>query len=53
MNRTKPATAKRLELMEEKGIPMIPITQPLEMSLESDEDYLENMRKREGRDPIE
>jgi len=39
--------------LEEKGIPILPITHPLEFNLESDEDYLEEMKKRGGRDPAE
>lgn len=42
-----------MEAMEEKGIPMIPITHPLEMELETEEEYLEEMRKRGGRDPVD
>jgi sulfite oxidase len=46
-------TAKRLRLLEEKGIPMVPITHPLEFDLETEEEYIEEMKKREGRDPVE
>ncbi|KAF2117113.1 Oxidoreductase, molybdopterin-binding domain-containing protein [Lophiotrema nucula] len=53
MNRLKPATAKRLKQCEERGISILPITQPLEMDVETEEEYLEEMKKREGRDPIE
>lgn len=50
---SKPLTAARLKLLEEKGIPMIPITQPLEIDLESQEHWEEEMRRRGGRDPVE
>jgi sulfite oxidase len=53
INRRKPATAKRLKQCEEKGIPMVPITQPLEFDLETAEEYLEQMKLRQGRDPEE
>jgi sulfite oxidase len=39
--------------MKERGIPMIPITHPLEMDLQSNEEYLEEMKKKGGRDPVE
>jgi sulfite oxidase len=39
--------------LEEKGLTILPITHPLELELESNEEYLEEMKKREGRDPIE
>jgi len=32
---------------------MVPITHPLEFDLETEEDYLAEMKKREGRDPEE
>ncbi|KAH7054419.1 Oxidoreductase, molybdopterin-binding domain-containing protein [Macrophomina phaseolina] len=53
VNKTRPATAKRLKLLEEKGIPFTPITKPLEFDLESDEDYLANMKAQGGREPKE
>ncbi|KAF2123526.1 molybdopterin binding oxidoreductase [Dothidotthia symphoricarpi CBS 119687] len=53
VNRTKPMTAKRLKLMEEKGVSMLPLTRPMEFDLETEEEYLEEMKKRGGRDPIE
>ena len=53
INRSKPQTAKRLKQLEEEGAPLLPITQPLEFALESDEEYLEEMKKRGGRDPME
>jgi len=53
INRSRPATAARLKMLEENGIPLLPITQPIEMNLESDEEYDKEMAKRKGRDPIE
>lgn len=53
VNRTKPATAARLKVMEEKGIPLTPITRPLQIDLETEEDYEEVMKAMNGRDPLE
>ncbi|CAI6331907.1 unnamed protein product [Periconia digitata] len=53
VNRTKPATARRLKQLEERGQSMVPITQPPEFDLETEEEYLEIMRKKGGRDPEE
>lgn len=53
MNKTKPATAKRLKQLEEHGASILPLTRPIPFDLETEEEYLEEMRKREGRDPIE
>ena len=53
INKSKPVTARRLEALENAGIPMVPITHPLEIDLESQEDYDEIMVKRGGRDPKE
>lgn len=53
VNRSKPATAKRLKQLEERGASMLPLTRPLPFDLETEEEYLEEMKKREGRDPIE
>lgn len=53
VNKTRPATAKRLKLLEEKGIPFTPLTRPLELDLESEEDYSANMKAQGGRDPKE
>ncbi|CAO2658343.1 Nn.00g060660.m01.CDS01 [Neocucurbitaria sp. VM-36] len=53
VNKSKPATAKRLKQLEEKGASILPLTRPLPFDLETDEEYLEEMKKREGRDPIE
>ncbi|KAL1304367.1 hypothetical protein AAFC00_003370 [Neodothiora populina] len=53
INRSKPLTAARLQLLKEKNIPMVPITHPLEVDLESQEHYDEEMARRGGRDPSE
>ncbi|KAJ4376377.1 hypothetical protein N0V83_001660 [Neocucurbitaria cava] len=53
VNKSKPATAKRLKQLEEKGASILPLTRPLPFDLETEEEYLEEMKKREGRDPIE
>lgn len=51
VNKTKPATAARLAEIEAKGVSFNPLTMPLEWSLESEEDYLKNMRKH-PREPL-
>lgn len=53
INRSHPATAKRLKLLEEKHTPIVPITHPMEFDLETKEEYEEQMRLRGGRDPLE
>ncbi|KAF2806163.1 uncharacterized protein BDZ99DRAFT_490130 [Mytilinidion resinicola] len=53
INHSRPATAARLKWLEEEGITILPITQPIELSLESDEDYDREMERKKGRDPIE
>ena len=53
INRSRKVTAERLKLLEEKGMSILPITQPLEFDLESDEHYDAEMRARGGRDPAE
>ncbi|KAF2145172.1 uncharacterized protein K452DRAFT_356473 [Aplosporella prunicola CBS 121167] len=53
INRSKPVTAARLELLKKKGIPIVPITHPLEIDLESEEDYTRRMRAQGGREPDE
>jgi sulfite oxidase len=39
--------------LEEKGVPIVPITHPMEFDLQSEEDYMEEMKKQGGRDPLE
>lgn len=53
INKSKPVTAARLKLLEEKGISIVPITKPLEFDLESDHDWKMAMQARGGRDPEE
>jgi sulfite oxidase len=53
INKSRPATAKRLKALEERGVSILPITRPLPFDLETDEEWLEIMKKRQGRDPIE
>ncbi|KAI9709782.1 MAG: hypothetical protein M1820_003185 [Bogoriella megaspora] len=53
INRSKPSTAKRLKYLENNGIPLLPITQPLHIDLETDEEYDEEMARQGGRDPEE
>lgn len=53
INRSRPATAARLKMLEEKGLSITPITKPLEFDLESDEEWRANMIARDGRDPEE
>ena len=53
VNRSKPKTAKRLKQLEEKGLDLLPITKPLPLDLESDEEYDTEMKKRKGREPEE
>lgn len=53
MNKTRPVTAERLKMVEEKGLSMYPLSRPLEIDLESDEHWHQEMEKRGGRDPLE
>ena len=53
VNKSKPATARRLKAMKERGMPFEPVTKPLEMELESDGEYEREMERRGGRDPVE
>ena len=53
MNRSRKQTADRLRFLEEKGLSMLPITNPIEFDLESDEHYDAEMEARQGRDPAE
>lgn len=46
-------TAKRLKQFEDKGLPFLPLTRPVPFDLETDEDYIKEMKKRNGRDPTE
>ena len=54
INKKRPDTAARLAYCEKLGIPMLPITQPLPIELESEEHYQAEMEKRGWRrDPKE
>ena len=53
VNRSHQATAKRLALLDKKGVDLLPITKPLEIDLEEDEEYETEMQRRGGRDPEE
>lgn len=53
VNKTKPQTARRLKQLEEHGTSILPLTRPVPFDLETEEDYLEEMKKRGGRDPVE
>ena len=46
-------TARRLKQLEEHGLLMIPITHPIEFDLETEEEYMREMKLRQGRDPVE
>lgn len=46
INKTRPATRARMALMEAHGVMSFePLTLPLEFGLESEEEYLEKMRR--------
>ncbi|MCJ1393642.1 hypothetical protein MMC18_006517 [Xylographa bjoerkii] len=53
VNKSKPATARRLKALEEKGLSLLPITKPLPIDLEGDDDYDLEIQRRKGRDPQE
>lgn len=53
INRARAATRQRLQELEDRGLSITPITQPLEFDLESDEHYNEVMEAKKGRDPAE
>jgi sulfite oxidase len=53
VNKTRPATRKRLDAPEKRGASLLPITAPLPMEQESDEDYAAVMAKIHYRDPAE
>lgn len=53
VNRSKPRTAARLKQMEAAVEPLLPLTRPLGIAPETDEEYEAAMRKRGGRDPID
>ena len=51
MNRSRPETAKRLALLEEHGADIKNLSQPFELSLEGEEEYLEAYHHHE-REPL-
>lgn len=53
VNKSHPATAKRMAQLEQKGIDFLPITKPLPVDLEEDDEYETEMQRRHGRDPEE
>jgi sulfite oxidase len=53
VNRSRPATARRLRQFEERGVPFLPLTQPVPFDLETEEEYAREMREQGGRDPEE
>jgi len=53
VNRSHPATAKRLQALDENGIDFLPLTKPLPIDLEGDDEYETEMQRRGGRDPEE
>jgi sulfite oxidase len=46
-------TAKRLKQFEEKGQSIWPITRPIPFDLQTEEEYLNEMKLQGGRDPEE
>ena len=53
MNTQRAATRKRIEYCKQHGLSLLPITQPLEIDLEDEDHYAEEMLKMGGRDPDE
>ncbi|KAF5313227.1 hypothetical protein D9619_003582 [Psilocybe cf. subviscida] len=45
VNRSKPATTRRLKDLDERGVDFNPLTRPLEFALEDEDKYLAAMRK--------
>jgi sulfite oxidase len=45
VNRSRSETAARLKFLDEHGLTFEPLTRPIEASLETEEDYLESVRK--------
>jgi sulfite oxidase len=40
-------------MYEDAGVDFLPLTRPAPFDLETEEEYLEEMARREGRDPVE
>lgn len=53
VNTTKPMTAKRLKQLDAAGASLLPLTRPLPFDLETNEEFLAEIKKRQGRDPVE
>ncbi|MCJ1479101.1 hypothetical protein MMC13_007785 [Lambiella insularis] len=53
VNKSKPATAKRLKQLQEREMDLLPITKPLPFDLEGDDEYELEVQRRAGRDPLE
>jgi len=53
INRSKPITARRLKEIEASGQPLLPITLPLSIDLESEEHYKAAMEVQGPRTPTE
>lgn len=53
INRSIPATAQRLKLLEEHGEPIVPITHPVEFAVEGEDEYLDAMKLKGSREPVE
>jgi sulfite oxidase len=53
VNKTRSATQKRPKALEERGASLTPITAPLPMEQETDEEYAVQMAKTHFRDPVE
>ncbi|KAI9688636.1 MAG: hypothetical protein M1822_000993 [Bathelium mastoideum] len=53
INRSKPDTARRLKYLEEQQLPLLPVTQPLPIELEDEEEYDREVERQGGRDPKE
>lgn len=51
VNRSRPETAKRLKLLEEHGADIKNLSQPFEVALEGEEEYLQAYRHHE-REPL-
>lgn len=53
VNTTRQATQKRLTALKKAGLGLEPLTRPLEIEQEEDDEYVANMKRFHGRDPVE
>ncbi|KAF2758914.1 molybdopterin binding oxidoreductase [Pseudovirgaria hyperparasitica] len=53
VNKSRKRTSERLAKLEEQGLGIEPLTMPLEVDLESEEDYIQQVISTGGRDPVE